>query len=192
VVLGARPALLALALASASCAPRPALASVVPAVPLAGELGPPLDARALAGDAAFTVFVFFSPDCHCLDQHDARLRQLDATFRPRGVRFFMVDSEVRASVERDAEEARRRGYPFPILVDRGARLADAVGAQYATYSVVVDRSGRLRYRGGIDSDKNHLRPDAVPYLADALDDLLLGREPRLADAKSLGCALQKW
>ena len=41
-------------------------------------------------------------------------------------------------------EARRRGYPFPILVDRGALLADAVGADYATYSVVVqtyDNSG---------------------------------------------------
>jgi hypothetical protein len=166
--------------------------SVVPSVMLAGPGAAPLDARALAGDAAYTVFVFFSPDCHCLEQHETRLRAVDAAFRPRDVHFFMVDSEVRASVERDADEARRRGYSFPILVDRGARLADAVGADYATYSVVVDREGRLRFRGGIDSDRDHLRSDAIPYLSDALTDLLDGREPRIADAKALGCALQKW
>lgn len=154
--------------------------------------GGTLDARALASDATLTVFVFFSPDCHCLRQHEARLRDLDATFRARGVQFFMVDSEVRASIERDAEEARRRAYTFPILVDRGARLADAVGAEYAAYAVIVDRSGRLRYRGGVDSDKDHLHADATPYLRDALDDLLAGRDPRVANAKTLGCALQKW
>jgi hypothetical protein len=192
MVMISRRVTLALLLACASCATHAAAAPIVPSVALAGEGGAVRDAKALAGDAAFTVFVFFSPDCHCLAEHEGRLRDLDAAFRPRGVRFFMVDSEVRASVERDAEEARRRGYPFPILVDRGARLADAVGADYAAYTVVVDREGRLRYRGGIDSDRNHLRADAVPYLGDALGDLLDGREPRRTDAKTLGCALQKW
>jgi len=192
MVLAARTVVLAWLLACMACAAHGSAQPIVPAVPLAGGHGMALDARALSGDAAFTVFVFFSPDCHCLEQHEPRLRALDAAFRPRGVQFFMVDSEVRASVERDDEEARRRGYTFPILVDRGARLAVALGAQYATYSVVVDRAGRLRYRGGIDSDKNHLRDDAVPYLEDALDDLLAGREPRIADAKTLGCALQEW
>jgi hypothetical protein len=154
--------------------------------------GAPLDARALAAAADFTVFVFFSPDCHCLAQHDERLRALDAELRPKGVQFVMVDSEVRASTVRDEQEARRRGYAFPIVVDHGAKLADALGADYATYSVVVDRAGRIRYRGGIDSDKNHIHDDAVPYLHSALSDLLEGREPRMANAKTLGCALQKW
>jgi len=199
MVVKSRSTLLALVLAfgtsSASCAASTVATrgdSVVPSVALAGQGGEALDVKALAGEAAYTVFVFFSPDCHCLEQHEARLRALDAAFRPRGVHFFMVDSEVRASVERDAEVARRRGYSFPILVDRGAKLADAVGADYAAYSVVVDREGRLRFRGGIDSDRDHLRSDAVPYLSDALTDLLDGREPRIADAKAFGCALQKW
>jgi hypothetical protein len=192
MVVSPRSAVLMVALACAGCAARQAAPAVVPPVALAGQDGAVRDARSLAGDAALTVFVFFSPDCHCLAEHEARLRALDAAYGPRGVHFFMVDSEVRASVERDEEEARRRGYSFPILIDRGARLADAVGADYATYSVVVDRAGRLRYRGGIDSDRDHLRDDAVPYLGNALCDLLDGRDPRIADAKTLGCALQKW
>ena len=48
--------------------------------------------------------------------------------------------------------------------DPGATLAKELGAQYATYSVVLDADGRVRYHGGIDSDKNHLHDDATPYL----------------------------
>jgi hypothetical protein len=138
------------------------------------------------------VIVFFSPDCRCLDVHEPRLRALFDAYHPRGVQFLMVDSEARGSLERDAFEAQRRGYPFPILGDRGARLAEALGAEYATYSVVVDGSGRVRYRGGIDTDKTHLHDDATPYLKDALDDLLADHEPRVAAGKALGCSLQKW
>jgi hypothetical protein len=193
---------LALALAATACgasrrgvvAPDVArdAAPQVPAVTLIGAGGEALDARTLARSAPFTVVVFFSPDCHCLSLHEPRLRALFEAFHPLGVQFFMVDSEVRGTPERDAEEARRRGYPFPILGDRGGRFADALGAQYATFTVVFDSLGRVRYRGGIDTDKSHLHDDATAYLGDALHDLLARREPRVAEGKTLGCSLQKW
>lgn len=165
---------------------------VLPSVPLIGVRGESLDARALVARAPLTIIVFFSPDCRCLDIHEPRLHALFDAYHPRGVQFLMVDSEVRGSLERDETEAQMRGYPFPILGDRGARLADALGAEYATYSVIVDARGRVRYRGGIDTDKTHVHDDATPYLKDALDDLLADREPRVAEGKALGCSLQKW
>ena len=171
--------------------PPAAVVSEVPRAPLVGPQAV-VDARALAAEADFTVLVFFSPDCHCLARHEPRLASFRDAYAPRGVAFFMVDSEVRGTLERDAAEARRRGYPFPILLDRGAHLADAVGADYASYTVVVDRSGRIRYRGGIDSDRTHLHDDATPYLTNALDDLLAARPLRLPSGEALGCALQKW
>ncbi len=170
---------LLLLLGSAACAPvGPRVASLDPAV--------------LPSRAPWTVLVFFSPSCHCLEQHDGRLRSLYDTYYPRGVAFLMVDSEVSGSADRDEAEARRRGYPFPIMQDRGAKLANKLGAEYATYSVVLDGEGLIRYHGGIDSDKTHLHDDATPYLQDALDDVLAGRPPRRAEGKTLGCALQKW
>jgi hypothetical protein len=164
----------------------------VPDVPLVGADGAAIGSCALLAKAPLTVFVFYSPDCHCLAAHEARLRALDEADRPRGVQVVMVDSEVGATPERDAREARRRAYPFPILVDRGGRLADALGADYAAYAAVADAAARVHYRGGIDSDRIHLHDDRTPYLALALEDLLAHHEPRLAEGKSLGCALQKW
>jgi hypothetical protein len=151
-----------------------------------------VDPALVPSHAPLTVLVFYSPDCHCLEAHDARLVALAERYAPRGVSFLLVDSEVGADETRDAAEARRRGYPFPIVVDRGAKLAAEAHALYATYSVVIDSSGRILYQGGIDSDKQHLHEDATPYLADALDDALSRRPLRRAEAKTLGCALRTW
>ncbi len=185
-------ALLAVACASCAAADHSAVAPEAPAVALVGDRGEAVDARSLAGRAPLTVLVFFSPECHCLAVHEPRLRALFERDHPRGVQFVMVDSEVSGTPERDLEEARERGYPFPILRDRGAKLAEALGAKYASYSVVLDSTARVRYHGGIDSDRTHLHDKATPYLSDALDDLLANREPRIAEGKTLGCALQTW
>jgi thiol-disulfide isomerase/thioredoxin len=144
----------------------------------------PLDAD------AYTVVIFFSPDCHVLAAHDDRIRKLAADFAPPRVRIVAVDPEVDASLERDRAEIKRRRYPFPVLLDREGKLARFLGAAYAGYTVVLDRDGIVRYRGGIDSDRVRLRDDATPYLGNALSDLLAGRAPRVTESKALGCALR--
>jgi hypothetical protein len=165
------------------------------ALAAAGCTRPPparVDTALLPAGGALTVLVFYSPSCHCLDAHDGRLVALAELYGGRGVHFVAVDSEVDADATRDAADARRRGYPFPIVVDQGGRLAAEAHATYASYSVLVDAQGRILYRGGIDSDKQHLHADATQYLADALDDALAGHAVRRAEAKTLGCALRLW
>jgi hypothetical protein len=143
------------------------------------------------GADAYTVLIFFSADCHVLDAHDDRILHLVAEFAPRGVRFFAVDPEPNAA-RRDRVEARRRGYPFPILADEGATAARAFGADFAGLAIVLDRDRRVVYRGGIDSDRTRLTDDAAPYLEHALIDLLDGRPPRENATKVMGCALRTW
>jgi len=145
-----------------------------------------------SGDTRLTVLFFFADHCPCQAAHDARLRDLYAIYHPRGVDIFAVDSEASATAERDAAEAAKRAYPFPILIDHGAALARRVGAEYATETFVFDHAGTLRYHGGIDSDKRRLHDDATPFLREALDDLLADRPPRRTESKALGCALQTW
>lgn len=191
--LGAPAGAALVALLLGACGSRPSrLPDVSTSVPLLEPHRQAIDVRRLIASAPFTVLVFFSPDCHCLDAHEGRLRALFDADQPRGVQFVMIDSEVRASPERDAEEARRRRYPFPILTDAHGRLAAALGAVFAGYVVVLDPDGRVHYRGGVDSDKIHLHDDADPYLKNALDALLDHREPPVAEGKTLGCALQTW
>lgn len=184
-----RAILLPLSLLLAACsAPAPASPDKVALVAPDGER--PLSE--IAQRAQLTVLVFIAADCPCLHAHLARLRDLAASYAPKGVQFLAVDSEVGATPARAAAAKRELELPFPVVIDERARLANALGAEYATFTVVLDRDARVRYRGGIDSDKRKLHDGATPYVRDALDDLLAGKPPRRAEGKALGCVLRKW
>ena len=187
----ARALALAALLALAGCAGRGSAPVRVPDLALPGSDGAVHQLSAIVRSAPFTVIVFFSADCPCQRAHDPRLRELSAQYRPRGVRVVAVDAEATATLASDREEALARGYPFPILTDPEGAVADALGAVWATYAVVVDASGRVRYRGGLDSDRTHLTEGAALWLRDALDRVLAGREPEPAETSSLGCALRR-
>ena len=181
----------ALGVLTLSCAPsRSSSGPTAPSLTLVDTAGA---TTVLPGDLArakLTVVVFFSDHCPCFRAHEARLREVVRVYEPQGVKVMVVDSEVSASQERDARAAVERGLPA-ITLDPGAKLADALDADYATFTVVFDAQGKLRYRGGIDTDKNVLHDDTQRFLRDALDDLLAGKEPRVTEGKALGCALQK-
>lgn len=157
---------------------------------LAGSDGVSHDLRVDIARSRLTVFVFYSRHCPCLRAHEARLHELADDYRGRGVRVLLVDSEVGAEPAVDALEARQRGYRLLLLTDAGARLAQALHAEFATHAVVVDADGNVRYSGGLDSDKNRLHAGARPYLREALDDILAGRTPAARRPEPLGCALE--
>jgi peroxiredoxin len=141
-------------------------------------------------NARATVLEFFSAHCPCQTAHDARLRDLAARYAAQGIAFRAVSSESSLDRDGEADEAAKRRYPFPLVHDDHAALAHALGAEYATYTVVVAADGRVLFRGGIDSDKRDLHTDARAYLDDALADIVAGRPVARAEAKTLGCALQ--
>lgn len=145
----------------------------------------------LVAQHQYTVLIFVARQCHCLSAHITRVRLLAGQFMPRGVQFLAVDSEVGTTLADVATETTYNALPFPTLLDRDAQLADAFGADYATYTVIVDHQGHVVYRGGIDSDQVELHEHAQQYVKDALEDLLAGRPVRARQRKAFGCALRK-
>jgi peroxiredoxin len=176
----------------AACAAPPRAGLRTPHLELAATDGRAHELAPAANGPRLTVLVFSAWHCPCQAAHDARLNDLYARYRTRGVDVYAVDSEVGGSLARDVAEAEKRGYAFPVLLDPGATLARALDAEYATESFVLDRQGVVRYHGGLDSDRTTLHADATAHLEEALDDLLAERPPRRAETKALGCALQTW
>jgi peroxiredoxin len=169
----------------------PALADpLLPDLALEATSGPSQRLRQTVAGAPFTVLVFFSDSCPCMAAHDRGLIELAQAYRARGVQVFLVDSEAGEALARDTEAVKRRHYPFPILADPGARLAKALGAEFATATVVFDAEGQVRYRGGIDSAKRETEHVEKSYLRDALEALVEGKRPAVAEAKTLGCYLR--
>ena len=143
---------------------------------------------ALARAHKLTVVIFYAAGCPCFAAHVDRLRQLATELGPRGVGFVVVDSE--RHVPGEASPPAEIAPGLPLLRDESGDLARRLGARYATESYVLDPAGRVRYQGGVDSDRKYLRPDAQPFLRQALLKLLSGDAPAFATSKALGCALR--
>jgi hypothetical protein len=136
----------------------------------------------------YTVIVFYSSSCPCFAAHIARIGQLARELGQRDVGFLAVDSERHGPGEPSSPAEAAPG--LPLFRDAGGLLARRLNARYATQSFVVDRAGRVRYDGGIDSDRKSLTSAPRTYLRDTLVRLLATDGPRYASSKTLGCALK--
>ncbi|HWV38092.1 MAG TPA: redoxin domain-containing protein [Vulgatibacter sp.] len=159
-------------------------------VALEGTDGKAATLRERMGDKPFLLLTFFSASCPCQSLHDPRIRELHERFGDR-IEILSIDPEAHSSLARDLEEAKKRGYPFPILSDPDGVVADAVGARFATYTVILDADGEVRYRGGWDTDRTRLTDDARQWVRDAVVRLLAGEEPETRETKAFGCYLRR-
>jgi hypothetical protein len=113
----------------------------------------------------------------------------------RGVRLVAInsnDAEKYPSDSFDAmrERAREKGFNFPYLYDETQEVARALSSERTPEVFLFDGDRRLVYHGAIDDSRDE---DAVsqPYLRDALDALLEGREPPVTETPPVGCTV-KW
>ena len=69
-------------------------------------------------------------------------------------------------------------------------MAQAYDAKTTPDVFVVDREGRIAYRGAPDADHRDPSLDAA-WLRRALDALLAGKHPDQAETEPVGCSI-KW
>jgi peroxiredoxin len=145
--------------------------------------------------APATVVVFTCNHCpYALAWHE-RIADAARDYADRGVRFLAINANDSDRYPRDSLEAMRQrvgqeSWPMPYLHDATQQVARAYGAKTTPDVFVIDASGALRYRGAPDSDYEDPGQRAA-WLRDALDAVLDGREPELAETRPVGCSI-KW
>ena len=151
--------------------------------------------RSLEPGAPATVVVFTCNHCpYAIAWHD-RLMQVARDYSERGVRFFAINANDAERYPADSYEAMQRRtrdeeWPMPYLHDETQEVARAYGAKTTPDVFVLDSELGVRYRGAPDADYSDPGQNAA-WLRDALDDLLEGREVRLAETEPIGCSV-KW
>jgi hypothetical protein len=116
-------------------------------------------------------------------------------YAAKGVQLVAINSNDSKTYPEDGYpqmvvRAKQKGFNFPYLRDPDQKAAEAYGAVCTPHVFAFDKERKLRYRGRIDDSRD---PSAVksPDLRNALDDLLAGKSPRVADTRPFGCSI-KW
>ncbi len=140
------------------------------------------------------VVVFVGTSCPVGDLYMPRLRELCGCYESRGVNFLAINSNESATVEDVADYARRSEALFPFLKDFDNQVADQLLIERTCEALLIDRQGRLRYRGAIDDQyglgKRRDRP-VRHYLTDAIDAVLTGRAVSPELTPVVGCPIER-
>jgi len=120
--------------------------SAVPATPVVALDGRPTDLGSVLHGRAALVTLWATWCDACLNEIDA-LNRLDAQARVRGD-AVVVGVAVGETPDAVAAFKSRRAVEYAQLVDENFQLADTLGQRHVPTTLVVDRDGRIVYRGG--------------------------------------------
>jgi hypothetical protein len=147
------------------------------------------------------VLEWFNPGCPFVKASHTRGTLVGAAARhaPEGVVWLAINSAApgRQGYGKDANRAAARQYrmDYPILLDESGSVGRAFGATNTPGMLVIDRDGRVAYRGAIDNspDGERQAPQGgvlVDYVSSALDDLAAGRPVRYPETRQYGCTVK--
>ena len=146
-------------------------------------------------DAGVLVLVQSCNHCPYVQAWEGRLSAIASDYADRGVRVVAVNSNDVVSHPEDSFEemqkrSREQGFTFEYLYDEPQAVAQALGAERTPEVFVYDRDRRLRYHGAIDDNRDETGV-SQQYLRDALDAVLAGSDPAVAETPPVGCTV-KW
>ncbi len=93
------------------------------------------------------------------------------------------------NLEHMKERAQKKGFHFPYVKDQSQQVAKDYGATYTPEFVVLDSQRKVVYLGAMD---DHSQPQKVSkrYLTDAVQAVLVGKKPKVAETPAVGCAIR--
>jgi thiol-disulfide isomerase/thioredoxin len=140
------------------------------------------------------VLVFTNTTCPLVRRYLPALNKLEKSYRAKGVQFVGVNVGPEDSIREMAAHAVEHDVEFPVVKDRGARCARALGVERTPEVVVLDGQRKLRYRGRIDDQYRLGGARAKPTrhdLKEAIDAVLAGKEVAVAETPVDGCAITR-
>ena len=110
------------------------------------------------------------------------------------VQFLGINANHNESVDSIRSAKESRSIPYPILKDRGNKVADMYAAKTTPHMYVIDQDGVLRYMGGVE--KAPTSPRKVwqsddQYLSEVLAAITHGKELPYTDTVSKGCGINR-
>ncbi len=140
------------------------------------------------------VLVFTNTSCPVVQRYLPVLRDLEKSYRDKGVQFIAVNPGTDDGIVAMASQAVRHEMEFPFLKDFDCEAVAALGVRRTGEAVVLDGKRVLRYRGRIDDQYRLGGTRESPSrrdLAEAIDAVLAGKEVAVAETPVDGCPITR-
>jgi peroxiredoxin len=182
------------------------LTQPAPEIALKDLEGKRYDLAALKGKTV--VLEWFNPECPFVRAAHAQglLKDMAKHTQSGDIVWLSINSAAPGKqgygADRNREGQREYAIENPILLDETGRVGHSYGAIKTPHLFIVDPTGKLVYRGGIDNAPMNVVDDARPrppsskpgervnYVDSALQDLKAGRPVALPDTPPYGCTVK--
>jgi peroxiredoxin len=140
--------------------------------------------------------IFMCNHCPYVQLYLNRLKELQAEFQDRGVTLIGINANDANKYPDDSFEnmkifAANNQLNFPYIRDVAQDVAESFGASKTPEAFLLDRDGRLRYKGLIDDNADDAAAVQMSYLRSVIGQLLNNEPVEPTATESIGCSI-KW
>lgn len=145
-------------------------------------------------DKKIIVLIFIANRCPTARVYTERLKSIQTDYRSKGVQLVGLNSDNQyffapESLPNMITVAQERDFNFPYLKDEDQTVAKSYGAVVTLHAFVLDRERKLRYRGRVDDSRDPLKV-TTSDLRNAIDDLIEGKQVRIAETRPFACSIE--
>ncbi|XZO03591.1 MAG: thioredoxin family protein [Microcoleus sp.] len=140
--------------------------------------------------------VFMCNHCPYVKLYLDRLKELQADFQDEAFTLIGINANDANQYPEDSFEnmkvfAANNQLNFPYIRDVAQDVAESFGASKTPEVFLLDRDGKLRYKGLIDDNADDATAVQVPYLRSAIAQLLKDESVEPSSTEAIGCSV-KW
>lgn len=145
------------------------------------------------------ILIFTCNHCPFSIAYEDRIIDLHQKYAPLGYPVVAINPNDALSYPDDSFEnmvkrTQEKKFPFVYLHDESQEIAKAYGATRTPHVYVLQKSGenfKVVYVGAIDDNTDDPKAVKNRYVANAIDQLLSGKNPEPNQTKAIGCSI-KW
>ena len=149
-------------------------------------------------DAKGFIIVFTCNTCPYAKAYQDRINDLDKEFKEKGVPVIAInpnDPDVSPgdSFDKMVERANEKKYSFPYLFDENQEVFPVYGATKTPHVYLLKKEGTdyiVSYIGAIDDNYKDATKVNQPWLANAVGNMLAGKDADPANTKAIGCSIK--
>jgi peroxiredoxin len=139
-------------------------------------------------ESKVTLVVFLCNHCPCAKGYETRFKDFVAKYQGQGMTLVAFNCDSSESIDAMKQRATESQFNFQYLRDETQKVARSFGARTTPHVFVLDKNRKVVFSGAFDDDMRGLKIRQT-FVADAVEDLLAGRQVKVTESRLCGCKI---